>query len=126
MQRNTRQRTAICAALDAAGRPLSPAEVLAVAREQVPGLGQATVYRALKSLAEEQVIDTVALPGEAPRYETRRPQHHHHFKCTRCLRVFDVSGCPGGLAALTPPGFALEGHELVLYGRCDACTAAAA
>ena len=42
------------------------------------------------------------------------------------MAVRSRTQCPGGLAALTPPGFALEGHELVLYGRCDACTAAAA
>ena len=50
MERSTRQRTAIRAAIDAAGRPLSPQEVLEAAQAEVPALGLATIYRNLKQL----------------------------------------------------------------------------
>ena len=46
--RNTLQLTAIQGALEAAGRPLSPEEVLKDAKKKVPSLGIATVYRTLK------------------------------------------------------------------------------
>ncbi len=121
VERNTRQRAAIRAALEAADRPLLPQEVLEAAQTEVPGLGLATVYRTLKALVEEDALRVVHLPGENPRFEVMRPGHHHHFQCTRCQRVFDVDACPGSLAQLAPRGFTVEDHAITLYGRCDEC-----
>jgi Fur family ferric uptake transcriptional regulator len=122
-ERHTRQRAAIRRALEAEARPLSPGELLAAARREVPQLGLATVYRALRALVAEGVAVPVELPGEPARYERRPPAHHHHFRCRACARVYEVPGCARGIAALVPAGFELDGHELVLYGRCGACAA---
>ncbi|MCX2864269.1 transcriptional repressor [Paucibacter sp. PLA-PC-4] len=121
MERSTRQRTAIRAAIDAAGRPLSPQEVLEAAQEKVPALSLATVYRCIKALLDAGEVSAVSLPGDSPRYESAQHEHHHHFQCTQCLRVFDVHKCPGELAGLAPAGFTVERHELTLYGRCNDC-----
>ena len=126
MERSTRQRTAIRAAVEAAGRPLSPQEVLDAAQAEVPGLGLATVYRNLKLLLDEGELASVMLPGDSPRYESAHHAHHHHFQCTRCQRVFDVHQCPGDLAGLAPAGFTVEHHELTLYGLCSECKPAKA
>lgn len=123
MERSTRQRIAIRQAIEAAGRPLSPQEVRQAAQAQVPALSLATVYRNLKLLQESAEITVVSLPGDSPRYEVGRHGHHHHFQCTTCERVFDVHACPGNLAALAPQGFAVDHHELTLYGRCADCLA---
>lgn len=123
MERNTRQRTAVLGAIEAAGRPLLPQEVLDQAGHVVPGLSQATVYRALKALAEAGRVTAVALAGEPVRYEAAGHGHHHHFQCRECKRVFDVPGCVGDLAPLVPAGFELEDHEVLLFGRCDRCAA---
>ncbi|WAC71721.1 transcriptional repressor [Roseateles sp. SL47] len=125
MERSTRQRTAIRNVIEAAGRPLSPQEVLAAAQADVPALSLATVYRNLKQLMEAGEIQSVDLPGESPRYEGAHHHHHHHFQCTGCQRVFDVHNCPGDMAGLAPKGFSVERHELTLYGRCDECQPAA-
>ncbi|MCK9686185.1 Fur family transcriptional regulator [Scleromatobacter humisilvae] len=121
MERATRQNTAIREAIAAAGRPLSPTEVLDEARRHVAALGLATVYRNLKSLVDAGEIQVVTLPGEAARYELARHGHHHHFRCDACQRVFDVHDCPGDLAGLAPPGFSVSRHEITLYGRCSDC-----
>jgi Fur family transcriptional regulator, ferric uptake regulator len=121
--RQTRQRDAIRAALAAAGRPLSPQELLAAARAATPGLGLATVYRTVKSMLADGTIHAVELPAAPARYELAGKHHHHHFHCRACDRVYELEGCPEGLRHLTPPGFALESHELVLYGRCAGCAA---
>jgi Fur family ferric uptake transcriptional regulator len=123
MERQTRQRAAIRAAFEAAGRPLLPQEVLEAAQSEVPGLGLATVYRNLKAMVEDGTLSAVHLPGENPRFELAGHGHHHHFQCTRCQRVFDLDACPGDLAQLAPRGFTVEEHELTLYGRCDECNA---
>jgi Fur family ferric uptake transcriptional regulator len=123
-QRNTQQRQAIQRAVEAADRPLDAQEVLSLARRWLPGLGLATVYRTLKAGAEAGWLTPVELPGGATRYEPAGKGHHHHFECRSCHRVFDIAGCPGEpgqLQQLTPAGFTLEAHEVVLYGLCDQC-----
>lgn len=120
-ERQTRQRRAIQDAISEAGAPVSPKEILALAQTRLEGLGMATVYRTLRLLADAGVIQQVEIPGESPRYEIAGKAHHHHFYCRGCGRVFEVEGCPGDFAELAPRGFALDGHELVLFGLCDTC-----
>jgi Fur family transcriptional regulator, ferric uptake regulator len=123
MERNTRQRDAIRQVFEGTPRPLGPFEVLEAGRAQVRGLGIATVYRTINALVDTGWLVPVELPGEAPRYERAGAAHHHHFRCRQCARVFEIEGCPGDFAKLAPPGFQLETHDIVLYGRCDRCVA---
>ena len=121
MERNTRQRIAIREAIEVARRPLLPQEVLDQAQSLAPGLGIATVYRNLKSMTEEGLLRVVTLPGGLPLYEPATHDHHHHFQCNSCRRVFDIQACPGDLKGMAPPGFLVEGHEITLYGQCKDC-----
>ena len=67
MARNTEQRRAIRRVMEESGRPLSPREILDLARSLVPGLGIATVYRAVKEAdffkLDEEYIEDPPLPG---------------------------------------------------------------
>jgi Fur family ferric uptake transcriptional regulator len=119
--RQTRQREAIYGALERAGRPLSALELHALAVEQVPGLGMATVYRTLVWLQEISRITVVEMPGATPYYELAGLAHHHHFHCRSCGKVYDLPGCTGNIERLVPQGFKLEAHELTLTGRCQSC-----
>ncbi len=121
MERQTKQRHAIEAAIREGGRPLLPAELVTLAQETVPGINIATVYRCVKALAEEGVIRAVELSGEPARYERADLHHHHHFRCDECERVFDVPGCRGGVESNVPDGFSVRAHEVVLFGRCAEC-----
>lgn len=121
MIRHTPQRAAIQSALKDAGRPLSMQELGAEARRRLPGLGQATLYRAIHALLAEARVVAVEVPGEPDRYEAAGKGHHHHFMCRSCHRLFELKGCPGNLQRLAPRGYAVEGHELTLYGRCPDC-----
>ncbi|MGE0314984.1 MAG: DUF2796 domain-containing protein [Lautropia sp.] len=121
MERMTRQRQAILAAIESAARPLSPREVLGLARRSVPAIGIATVYRQIGALAAEGAIQPVSMPGESARFERTRTDHHHHFHCTQCDRVFEVDGCPGDMRGLAPAGFEVVRHDLTLYGHCRDC-----
>lgn len=121
MERQTRQRIAIWQALERADRPLAPEEVLERARARVPRLGLATVYRNLRALVALGRLRPVTLPGSADRYELAGKDHHHHFHCRECDRVFEVETCTGGFQSITPNGFHLERHEVTLYGLCPNC-----
>jgi Fur family transcriptional regulator, ferric uptake regulator len=105
------------------GVPLRALEIHRHAAQAVPGIGLATVYRTLRALQEAGDVTVVALPGDTPRYELAHLHHHHHFRCRACGGVFEVAGCPGNLAALAPAGFAVDDHDVVLYGRCARCVA---
>lgn len=122
-QRSTRQRNAIRQALTKEARPLSPPEVLLAAQKIVPRLGIATVYRNLKAMVDAGEITPVVLPGERCYYElaSKGCQHHHHFSCDACGKIFDIDGCEETFARLLPEGFSLTAHELTLYGLCARC-----
>jgi Fur family ferric uptake transcriptional regulator len=121
MERTTAQRKAIHTVLENAGRPLSPPEIFQEARHMAPGLGMATVYRTIKRLIDDNAIAQVGLPGEAPRYERAGMEHHHHFRCSGCNRVFDWFGCVCPCEESAPKGFQVDGHEVYLFGLCVEC-----
>ena len=124
MERSTKQRAAIQDALKRLGRPLLPQELLAEAQKSVPNLSLATIYRNIKGLVADGLVEVVSLPGETDRYEVHK-HHHHHFHCNTCLQVTDIDACPGDLSRLMPPGYLLEQHQITLYGRCPSCSATA-
>jgi Fur family ferric uptake transcriptional regulator len=109
------------AVLRSAGRPLTPDEIRSAAARRVRGLGIATVYRALRRLVDAGEAMLVEVPGTTPRYEAAGRGHHHHFHCRSCERVFEVDDCPGDVGRIAPPGFRVDGHEIVLFGTCAAC-----
>ena len=121
MSRRTEQREALRRVLIEADRPLGAQEVFDAARNVVDGLGIATVYRNLKTLVDEKRLVRVSLPGEPSRYEVAGKAHHHHFQCRGCNRVFEVPECASDLRRMTPAGFVLDGHDVVLYGKCREC-----
>lgn len=119
--RNTKQKEAIRSAFTSADRPLSPEEILELAQVSVSGLSIATVYRNLATLVEEGWLTPVELPGEARRYEVAGKEHHHHFRCDSCGKVFELEGCAVELKPKLPRGFRASGHELFIYGNCAGC-----
>lgn len=124
--RQTRQLEAIEHALQSAGRPLAIAEVHAAASREFPGLGIATVYRAIRTLSEAGRIVSVAYAGQPPRYEWAVARHHSHFICNTCKRVYDIEAPDEvPLPRRKPRGFVFSGDEVIYYGTCAECRAAA-
>ena len=150
MERHTRQRQAVVDALAQSGQALSPQDLLEQAKAAVPRLNLSTVYRQIKGLQDAGQIVRVELPGQPPRFEIAAsakalaaavhehgvhetahhahaphadmaPQHHHHFHCTACDRVYPIHACPGPMNNLAPPGFEVQHHDLTLRGRCASC-----
>ncbi|MCK9589670.1 MAG: transcriptional repressor [Terrimicrobiaceae bacterium] len=121
MDRSTKQKRAIEAVLRDHESPLTAAEILGIALKEVPSIGIATVYRSLKSLANDGQVVSVEIPGEPPRYERADKGHHHHFLCRGCGEVFELKKCLEGIKKLAPPRFRVEDHEIILYGACENC-----
>jgi len=121
MKRKTNQRSAIQDVFKNIDRPLSINEILEVGRCTVGTLNQATVYRNMKLLVESGWLKKVNTPEKGVLYEREGKEHHHHFQCRSCDRIFEISGCTFNEQIATPPDFITEGHEVYLYGLCSSC-----
>jgi Fe2+ or Zn2+ uptake regulation protein len=81
--RMTSQRMAILHTLRHAGTHLSPREVYRQAKQDLPGLTEPTVYRALEFLAQNGLVRQAQTGNGHLRYEIAGDDHHH-IVCRRC------------------------------------------
>jgi len=91
--RMTHQRTVIGEVLQNAGEHLDATEVWRRARQRMPGLHLATVYRALQSLKKLGIIDELDLMhvrGIGHYYEAHKEKEHLHFTCEQCCVVVEI------------------------------------
>jgi Fur family ferric uptake transcriptional regulator len=121
MSYTTRQKLIVSAVIEKSNRPLTPLEICEAAKAEIPSLGMATVYRALKQFVEEGTVRVVEVPGAPPHYEHVSRHHHHFFLCKQCRHLFALAGCARGVNAMAPAGFQVESHEIILYGNCPDC-----
>jgi Fe2+ or Zn2+ uptake regulation protein len=125
--RMTRQRKVIAEVLQKAGEHLDAPEVLRRARQQMPGLHLATVYRALDSLKKLGVIDELDLmhvKGSGHYYEARTNKDHMHFTCQQCGSVLEIQTplferLKGQIEGRH--GLAIRVARLELGGLCGPC-----
>lgn len=104
---------------------ISAKEMLRRVRRVAPEIGQATVYRTMRLLAESGVAREVRFDDGIARYEFEHGRHHHdHIVCTRCRRNVDVldpriERLQELLADMH--GFKMTSHKMILFGLCGAC-----
>ena len=123
--RVTPQRRAIWSVFaSAVGEHLSADEVCRRARAELPELSRATVYNALGELVAAELLGLVEGPG--PQLYDANVELHHHFRCRRCRRLYDVE--PAGVESLRlrKPGFRVERARVLLEGTCPSCSGPAA
>lgn len=94
--------------------------------KRLPGVGRATVYRALEQLESLGLIQRVDLGGDAAGYERvdASGHHHHHIVCEHCGRVvpFEDEGLERAIVALAKrPDFTVSSHDVTLRGECASC-----
>ena len=96
-------------------------------RDELPGIGRATVYRALKLLVQSGSLCRVRLEDGNLHYQLNAPGHHghhHHLLCSHCGESEDLRGCDlesqlHSVAARHQ--FQITGHWLEIYGQCRNC-----
>jgi Fur family ferric uptake transcriptional regulator len=94
--------------------------------KRLPGVGRATVYRALEQLEELGLIQRVDVRGDAAGFERVDPSghHHHHIVCERCGRVvaFEDENLERAILKLAErPDFNVSSHDVTLRGECVTC-----
>jgi Fur family transcriptional regulator, ferric uptake regulator len=108
--------------LDQEGCALTALEI----DKRLPGVGRATVYRALEQLEGLGMVQRVDVKGDAAGFERIDPsgQHHHHIVCEQCGRVvaFEDDRLEQAIRALGErPDFNVSSHEVTLRGECASC-----
>jgi Fur family ferric uptake transcriptional regulator len=121
MIRRTAQREAIQLVFENHPRLLRVNEIIAYGRELVPSLDPATVYRNLSRLEQEGWLVRFVHPELGTVFEQRRSDHHHHFHCRLCDRIFIVYGCALAGNDALPEGFVAEDHLIFFQGKCAEC-----
>ncbi len=104
---------------------VSSEELYAKIKRRDPAIGQATVYRTLKLLAECSLAQAVSFADGITRYEPHfGVEHHDHLICEVCGRTIEIvdpviERRQEELAERY--GFSLARHKMDLYGSCPDC-----
>ena len=91
-----------------------------VLKDEIPGLGIATVYRNLKLFEKQGLVQRIDVGDGYDHYDADTSEHYH-FRCTSCKKVLDLNIPTMELASSLPEGFKAERHQLVFFGKCQNC-----
>jgi Fur family transcriptional regulator, ferric uptake regulator len=95
-------------------------------RRRRPGVGRASVYRALEQLEQLGLLQRLEVARGTASYERVEPSgdHHHHAICRNCGCVvpFEDSDLERVIERVADQvRFELSEHEVVLRGLCERC-----
>ena len=126
-QRRTVQKDMISAALREMRNHPTAEEVHSYIRRTCPSVSRATVYRVLRTMAENGSVLRIPVPDGADHYD-HLTHRHFHFRCEVCGRVGDMSlrDSYEPLALVENcDNAALTGYSLLFHGVCESCRAKA-
>ena len=119
----TEQRAAVFDYLRSVTHHPTAEEVYQAVKEQLPRVSLATIYKNLEALIEAGAASKFTYGDGRARYDIRT-DHHHHLRCVRCGKMWDLE--PGeGSAWLSGvkarAGFQVLDYRLEILGQCRAC-----
>ena len=97
-------------------------------RTRLGAVSRQAVYDAVSVLSERGVLRRIQPAGSPARYEDRVGDNHHHVICRTCGNVADVDCAVGETPCLTAAdssGYEIDEAEVIYWGRCPQCAAAA-
>ncbi|MBN1475046.1 MAG: transcriptional repressor [Syntrophaceae bacterium] len=123
--RDTPQRELILDVFLKSKEHISAEELYDIVKKLDPSIGQATVYRMLKLLAEAGLAREVDFGDCVKRYEYNYNQpHHDHLICRGCGKTVEVVDDvieEMQKRVAEKFGFELTDHAMYLYGLCENC-----
>lgn len=124
--RMTSQRRLILETLMALGNHPTAEELYAAAKLKAPNLHLSTVYRTLRWLEQEGLVNTLWFQEDRrqERFDQTVPSEHHHFQCTSCRQVIEfASPIIAELKAqfTRMHGIQVQMASVQLYGLCPDC-----
>jgi len=125
--RVTRPRVAVLAAVHQHPHADTDSIIDAV-RERHLAVSHQAVYDVLRALTNARLVRRIEPSGSVARYEARVGDNHHHVVCRSCGAIADVDCAVGDTPCLTASddnGYAIDEAEVVYWGQCPDCAAAA-
>ncbi len=123
----TAQRLAVLRAVSD-GPHRTADDIYKVVRAEIGAISHQAVYDSLAALTDKGVFRRIQPAGSSARYENRVGDNHHHLICRRCGRMVDVDCAVGYTPCLTADddsGYEIDEAEVIYWGRCPQCAAAA-
>lgn len=121
----TKQRGAILDAFLCMDSHVSAEDLYHEVLHHDPSIGQATVFRTMKLLAESGIATEMTSQGRTVRYENAHGNRHHdHIQCLGCGMVFEFSSEEiENLQVEICRGFGVQlvSHRMNLFGYCQLC-----
>jgi Fur family ferric uptake transcriptional regulator len=103
-------------------------DICDVVRAEIGAISRQAVYDALATFTDKGLVRRIQPAGSPARYENRVGDNHHHLICRTCNRMVDVDCAVGDTPCLTAAddwGYEIEEAEVIYWGRCPECVAAA-
>lgn len=125
--RVTPQRIVIHRSLCSKSRHMTAEQVLASVSDVLPGTSLPTVYSTLELLESLGLVRRVGTGNGAVVFDSRL-EPHAHTVCRRCGAMADLEGTAAPDDALSragDTGFVPDHAQLVVWGLCADCAAAA-
>jgi Fur family transcriptional regulator, peroxide stress response regulator len=121
--RRSRQKDAILRVLCETDSHPTAEWIYEQVKKEIPTLSLGTVYRNLRLMAENGSARELSFTGEQSRYDGNI-QHHDHFRCEKCGRIFDLGELLDELIkekVARKMGACITGHRLEITGTCREC-----
>lgn len=124
--RLTAQRIAVLKAV-IRNRHMSASEIHAEVKKEYPGIGIATVYKTLRILEQEGIVNRFDLHNNTGHYEISRDcDTHIHLICLECGMISDFAEVFVQQICDTlqkNSGFVVQKSNMTFYGYCEKCLA---
>jgi Fur family ferric uptake transcriptional regulator len=124
-QKVTKSRKTVLEAFLSLEGHVTADSLLAEAKKIDPGIGQATVFRTVKLLADAGLAREACQDDGARTYEHAfMHRHHDHLRCERCGKIvefYDKTIEKAQDAIFHHYGFVPIGHRMELTGLCEKC-----
>lgn len=121
----TPQRRIILQILSESDKCLSADELVERIRSIEPNVSQATVYRNLNLLVDQEIVTKILVADTPARYTIFRG-HRHFMVCLSCGAALSMNTCPLTKelrSFIEQEGFEITGHHFQVLGYCENCRA---
>jgi Fur family ferric uptake transcriptional regulator len=110
--------------LERVGGFASAQEVYQLLQRGNQSIGLTTVYRALQSLLDDKVVDTLRRDDGEAIYRLCGENHHHHLVCKSCGTTIEIQANAiekWAQQMASDHGFREVGHTAEIFGICKKC-----
>jgi Fur family ferric uptake transcriptional regulator len=114
----------VLSVLERVGGFASAQEVYQLLQRGNQSIGLTTVYRALQSLLDDKVVDTLRRDDGEAIYRLCGENHHHHLVCKSCGTTIEIQANAiekWAQQMASDHGFREVGHTAEIFGICKKC-----